>query len=244
MILIASRKHKNTGFTLIELLVVIAIIAILAALLLPVLSKAKAKALKVQCISNQRQIGLAFRMYADDNRGSYPVTQGWVANGGKYWADAYVAGGSWEFGGAVAETNRPLNQYTRNVEVYRCPADRGDPLLPAVETCWRAFGNSYYVAWHDLYRVQHVTGDHIPVVYGDPIKESVIAGRPSTKIIQGDWPWPGNRPRSDAKTSWHGKIGVRSENMLFGDGHVEFYTFPNEMDTWGYSPIDINFLWW
>ncbi len=224
------------GFTLIELLVVIAIIAILASLLLPALARAKEKARAAQCISNSHQIALAFQMYADDNQEVYPRTEGWNAHGGQR---GIVFD---HHGGAADPTNRPLNRYTQNLQVFRCPSDQGDTEQPRIKTSWEAYGNSYRTQHHlNTFRIRHVTAQ-VGDPSAQPITTAMIALSPVNKIIQGDSSFHSNRDLNSRKSAWHSYRGQRRSNMLFGDGHCEFYRFPKEFEP-KYSPgIDSTYV--
>jgi prepilin-type N-terminal cleavage/methylation domain-containing protein len=146
-----DRPSEYRGFTLIELLVVIAIIAILAAMLLPALAQAKQKAQGIQCVSNQRQLSLAWHMYADDNHESlilssdngssavqpYVTSNSGVDTPNNYawtWSHLDFTSNPWNWDPQADITLRPLWQYMKNAGIYHCPADTSTVAVKGVVT--------------------------------------------------------------------------------------------------------------
>jgi len=121
-----ARKHDG-GFTLIELLVVIAIIAILAAMLLPALSRAKQRAKGIACVSNNKQIGLAFTMYATDNNEYLPPlnTGTWPSVTTDWWFK-------------ILDNGKYLTSTATSNNVWRCPVVRDADIDPGVVSYFKA----------------------------------------------------------------------------------------------------------
>ena len=231
-----TKSRLHSGFTLLELLVAISIIAILAALLLPVLSKAGTRAKAIECQNNLAQLQLAWQMYVNDHDDFIPGNNWWQEAGSNGlarcslnwmtgWEDATLADNPDNTNTDLFLNPRwaSLGQYSKSPAIYHCPASRvmvkeGGGLFPLARTVsmngWMGYTNRPLETQFQFIRkatdlVKLSASDAL--VFIDERDDSIDDGFFGVSMV--------NATMVEVAANYHGGGGL----VTFADGHAEFH---------------------
>ena len=230
-----GRGKSGTGFTLIELLMVVAVIALLLAILMPALSRARALAKRAVCTRHLQQLGIAWNSYLTDYNNRFYQ----LPNANMYYGGWHSKKGWWP---------RVLNLYVYGVgadsmteqsaKVFCCPADRGGvPGLSPYVQVYHMHGTSYQT---NLFLIGPPTNNIPYSKYTQDLDNAIFerlpnltadrVSGPSRMLLMGDYGWvnqwdpmdPGEDPDTELKelAEWHGRTDCHS--VVFLDGHAKY----------------------
>jgi prepilin-type N-terminal cleavage/methylation domain-containing protein len=228
-----ARRGHCPGFTLMELLVVIAILAILAAILLPVLSQAKDRAMRIQCASNLRQWGLAVTLYGSDNQECFPVNATADGASGFSWMGLSL---NTNFYPNYLHPNRPgtVTQPRNQQDVIYCPADQWHRALEVAVARPNLIGYQFLAGrdtagWPD-YNDRGLGEWVYRKKLGGPYRQApVMADKIQATGALPNLAWSGNAgvtSQSYAYANHLGSAGIPlGGNFLYEDGRVRWQKF-------------------